>query len=85
MSLLEIIGGVVLLVISIFLIVVIMLQESKRAGMSAVTGVSDSYFGKNGSRTKEARLALLTKIAAGAFFVITILMGVLEMISNLSA
>lgn len=76
MSLLEIIGGAVLLVISIFLIVVIMLQESKRSGIGVVTGMSDSYFGKNSGRTKEAMLARLTKIMAVAFFLLTVLLGV---------
>lgn len=77
MSLLEIIGGALLLAISVFLIVVIMLQESKRAGIGVVSGMADSYFGKNSGRTKEALLARITKIMAVAFFVITIFLGAL--------
>jgi preprotein translocase subunit SecG len=81
MSIFEIIAGALLLVASIFIIITVLMQEHKN-NLSSVTGTAsqDSYYGKNKYRTKEARLALFTKIAAIAFFVLALavnLFGVL--------
>lgn len=50
------------------------LQESKQTGLSGtISGSSsDSYFGKNRARTKEATFAKVTKVCAIIFFVVTI-------------
>lgn len=52
-------------VICVFLSVVILLQEGKSAGLSgSVSGIADSYWGKNKSRSMEGKLEKLTKFAA---------------------
>lgn len=76
----EIIGGVLLLLSGVFIIAVVMLQESKQAngGMNAITGAAtDNYFGKNAGKTKDAMLAKVTKVLAVAIFVLTIVMNLL--------
>ncbi len=77
MGVLEIIGGILLLVASVIIIFVIMLQESKTEGIGALTGSSDTYVGRNGAKTKEAFLVKLTKILAVAFFVVALAMNVI--------
>ncbi len=74
MNIFEWISGALLLISGIIIIVLVILQESKQNGLSgAITGgTSDSYLGKNGGRTKEARLKSFTKFLAVAFFVLTI-------------
>ena len=74
MEILELIGGILLLITSILIICVVMLQESRQSGLSGVItgGSSDSYYGKNRGRTRDAKLARATKIAAVAFFLLTI-------------
>ena len=63
------IGGI-LIVASIFIVLFVMLQESRQAGLSgAIAGGSDSFYEKNKGRSKEARLAFLTKIFAVVFLV----------------
>ena len=74
MQIIEIIGGVLLLLASIFIVGVVMLQESRQTGLSSsfTGGSSDSYFGKNRGRSRDAKLSRATKIAAVIFFVVTI-------------
>ncbi len=56
--------------IGLVLIVIIMLQEGKSAGLGTIGGMADSYWEKNRSRSAEGKLEKITKIAAIAFFVI---------------
>ena len=71
------IGGI-LIVASFFIVILVMLQESRQAGLSgAIAGGSDSFFEKNKGRSKEARLAFFTKILAVVFFVTTLVAVVL--------
>ena len=71
MGVLEIVGGIFMILLSVAIILLVMLQESsKGGGMSALTG--DSYYNKNQGRTRDALLFRFTKYAAVLFFVVTI-------------
>lgn len=73
MSVLEYILGVVLILVSIGLIVLVLLQESKQQGLSgAIAGGSDTFFSKNKGRTREAQLEKLTKILSIVFIILTL-------------
>ncbi|MGN0545034.1 MAG: preprotein translocase subunit SecG [Acutalibacteraceae bacterium] len=73
MGVYEIIFGIVLLILSIAIIILVLLQESKSAGLSgAIAGGAETFFGKNKSRTMESKLVLVTKIIAISFFVIAL-------------
>lgn len=74
MSIIEYIIGGVLLAIALVLITFIMLQESKRRGLSGVlTGsTSDSYFGKNRAKTKERFYSRLTTVLSVIFAVLVL-------------
>ncbi len=73
MAVAEYILGAVLILLSIALIVLIMLQESKQQGLSgAIAGGADTFFGKNKARTMEAKLEKLTKIFSAVFIVLTL-------------
>ena len=66
------IGGI-LIVSSLFIIVLVMLQQSRQAGLSgAIAGGADSFYEKNKGRSKEAKLAFFTKIFAGVFMLTTL-------------
>lgn len=71
MTLWEIIGGCLMLVVGIFIIVVVMLQESKQPGLSGSIDGGMSMGSTGRGKTSEAILVKLTKISAIAFFVIT--------------
>jgi preprotein translocase subunit SecG len=84
MNALEIVGGILLIIASIFIICVIMLQEGKQAGMGALTGEAstDNFIGRNGGRTKDAFYSKLTKITAVVFFVVTLAMNLILHLSK---
>ncbi len=71
MTTFEIIGSILLILTCILLTITILLQGSKKSGISALGG-QDTYFSKDGSRSTEAKLARYTKVLAGIFFVLTI-------------
>ena len=73
MALHEIILGKVLILLSVAIIVLVLLQEGKSAGLSgAIAGGAETFFGKNKSRTMESKLVLITKIIAISFFVLAL-------------
>lgn len=69
----EIILGIILILLSVAIIVLVLLQEGKSAGLSgAIAGGAETFFGKNKSRTMESKLVLITKIIAISFFVLAL-------------
>ena len=70
MAVLKIILTVVFIIISIALTVIILMQESKSAGLGAIAGAADTYLGKNKGRSMEGRLVTGTKILVVLFIVI---------------
>ena len=69
----EIILGIIVLLLSVAIIVLVLLQEGKSAGLSgAIAGGAETFFGKNKSRTMESKLVLITKIIAISFFVLAL-------------
>lgn len=78
MSVLEIIGGILIVLMSIAIVVLVLFQESpKGSGVSALTG-GDSYYNKNQGRTLDAVLSRFTKYLAIAFFIVVIAVNVLS-------
>ena len=73
MSALQYVLGAVLIILAIFLIIVVLLQESRSAGLSgAISGGADTFFGKSKGKTIEQKLAKITKFIAVAFFVLAL-------------
>ena len=74
MTALEIVIGSILLVAALFLVVVIMLQDKAKRGLSGAIagGSSSSYLGKSGASTKGKLLSRLTTIVAIVFVVIVV-------------
>lgn len=74
----QIVCGVLLLIACAIIILVVLLQESKDPGMSsAISGASnDSFYGKNTSKTREARLVKFTRVSAIIFFVATLVVNI---------
>ena len=81
MGILEIIAGVLLIACSVVIIMLVMAQEAKTSGMTAMTGGSDVY-GEMQSRTADAKLAKLTKYAAIAFVVLTVIVNVIALLAK---
>ena len=62
--------------ICLFLSVVILLQEGKSAGLSgSISGMADSYWGKNKSRSMEGKLEKMTKYGALLWLVLAFILN----------
>ena len=70
----EILIGVSLVIASVVIVILVLMQQSREAGLSGViAGGADTFFGKNKGRTMDAKLAKLTKIISVIFFVVVVL------------
>ncbi len=73
MGAVEIILGILVILVSLFIIAVVLLQQGRRAGLSgAISGGADTFLSKNKARTFDATLARFTKYIAIAFFVLAL-------------
>ena len=77
MAVLKTVLTVVFIIICIALTVIILLQEGKSAGLGAISGAADTYWGKNKGRSMEGKLERFTLIGAIIFFVGAILLNLL--------
>ena len=66
------------IVIAVALIVVVLFQTGKDAGLSGSIGgeKSDSFFGKNKGRTKNAILAKITTLLAVLFLITSLILSI---------
>lgn len=73
MEVLSIVLTVLEVIASIALILVVLLQSGKEAGLSgAIAGGSDTYMGKNKSSSLDKKLATSTKWITAAWILLTL-------------
>lgn len=74
---LKTILSVIFILICLALIVIILLQEGKSAGLGSISGMADTYWGKNKGRSMEGTLEKFTRVAAVLFLVLALVLNVL--------
>ena len=75
MGILRIVLTVVFVLVSIALVVLVLMQEGKSAGLGAIAGAAETYWGKNKGRSMEGTLVKLTKILAAAFILLAVILN----------
>lgn len=75
MEALRIVVTIVYVLICVALIAVVVMQEGKSAGLGAISGMAETYWGKNKGRSVEGKLELITKILAVLFIVISVILN----------
>ena len=75
MPVLNTILTVVFIILSIVITVVILMQEGKSAGLGAIAGAADTYWGKNKGRSMEGMLVKLTRVGVLLFLVIAMVLN----------
>jgi len=65
---------VIYALVCIALIVVVISQEGKQAGLGAISGMAETYWGKNKNRSIEGKLEIITKILAALFILMSLLL-----------
>ena len=59
----------------IALVILVLMQEGKSAGLGAVSGVAETYWGKNKGRSMEGKLVKITTGLAVAFMVLAVVLN----------
>ncbi len=73
MTTLEIVLGIVLLIAALFLIIAVLMQQSKQKGLSGtIAGGAETFFGKQKAKTIDKILSKATTIVAIVFVLIVI-------------
>ena len=75
MAVLKTILSVLFIIISLIITVVILMQEGKSAGLGAISGAADTYWGKNKGRSMEGILVKLTKICVALFLILAVVLN----------
>ncbi len=75
MGALKIVLTVCFILICIALVVLVLMQEGKSAGLGSISGAAETYWGKNKGRSMEGRLVKFTKILAVLFMVIAAILN----------
>lgn len=75
MAVLRTIVTIVYIIVCIALIVVVLMQEGKQAGLGAISGAAESYWGKNKGRSMEGGLQKGTRALAIAFILISLILN----------
>lgn len=76
MEALRIVLTIVFILISIALTVLVLMQEGKAAGLGAISGAAETYWGKNKGRSMEGTLVKITKLLAVGFIVLAIILNI---------
>ncbi len=66
---------VVFIIVCIALTAIVLMQEGKSAGLGAISGAAETYWGKNKGRSMEGKLVLITKILCVAFVVLALVLN----------
>lgn len=73
MEILRIVVTVLFAIDALVLAVIVLMQEGKSAGLTGtISGMADTYWGKNKGRSMEGKLEKITKILAVIFFVLAL-------------
>lgn len=72
MTVLKTILTILFIIISLVITVVILMQEGKTAGLGAISGAADTYWGKNKGRSMEGMLVKITRICVILFLVLAV-------------
>ncbi len=76
MEALRIVLTIVFIIVCIALAILVLMQEGKSAGLGAISGAAESYWGKNKGRSMEGMLVKVTKGLAVAFMVLAAVLNI---------
>lgn len=75
MEILRTILTVIFVIVCIALTVLVLMQEGKSQGLGSISGMADTYWGKNKGRSMEGALVKITTGLAVAFMVLAIILN----------
>ena len=75
MAVVKLIIQIIFILLCIALTVLVLMQEGKSAGLGAISGMAETYWGKNKGRSMEGNLVKITKYLAIGFMLISIVLN----------
>lgn len=79
MGIFEIISAIVLILACVFIVIVVLMKDTKTQMSQTISGTSaDSFYQKNAGRTKEAMLNKATIVSAIIFFVLALAVNIIN-------
>ncbi len=76
MAALRIALTVIFIIVSVALSAIVLMQEGKSAGLGAISGAAETYWGKNKGRSMEGALVKITRWLTVAFIVVAIVLDI---------
>lgn len=76
MAVLRTVLTIILILVCIVFTAIVLMQEGKSAGLGAISGAAETYWGKNKGRSMEGTLQKLTKILGVAFIVLSVVLNI---------
>ena len=76
LEILKTILTVIFILVSLALTVIILMQEGKSAGLGAIAGAADTYWGKNKGRSMEGMLVKGTRVLVILFLLLAIVLNI---------
>ena len=85
MTAVNIISGIVLVIASVAIVLAVLFTDTHNSGLnSAIGGSQDSFFGRNGGNTREAKINRATTIITIVFFVVAVVVNIVtKIVANL--
>jgi len=76
MAVLRTVLTVIFIIICVVISAIVLLQEGKSAGLGAISGAAESYWGKNKGRSMEGALVKITRWLTVAFLLIAVVLNI---------
>ncbi|GHU69907.1 hypothetical protein AGMMS49992_01360 [Clostridia bacterium] len=67
-----------LVISSLVVIITILLQPGESSGLGAIAGGAETFFGKNKAKSYEGKLTWATKIGAGVFLLMSLVIAAIH-------
>ncbi len=74
MEALRIVVQIIFIILCIALTVLVLMQEGKSAGLGAISGAAETYWGKNKGRSMEGKLVKITEYLAIGFMLLSVIL-----------
>lgn len=68
--------AIVFILISVVITIIVLMQEGKSAGLGAISGAAETYWGKNKGRSMEGTLNKISTILVVLFMVLALVMNI---------
>ena len=76
MAVLRTVLTIILILVSIVFPAIVLMQEGKSAGLGAISGAAETYWGKNKGRSMEGTLVKLTKVLGVVFILLSVVLNI---------